>query len=159
MSHSPTKHHHLFSSERLISLISLMIISSVDVFTSRNFLSFSLAWVILLSAIFYDYLPLRCHCGNFFKMIFWLKHYYFFTISFIFLFTLVFFPRKQDYEKCLPDGLQIAISTVFLLKTLKPIFSKFFLILSVNLMLIYSFELQLQYIVEIICLMGIYLLH
>lgn len=158
---SPTKHYHLFSREKLIILMSLMIISSVDAFTSENFFSFSIAWIILLSAIFYDYVPFKCHRSNFFKMIFWIKHYYFFTISLLFLFTLVFFPRKQDYEKCLTiaDGLRIATSTIFLMKILEPIFSKFFLILSVNVMLIYCFQLQLQFIVEIICLMGIYLLH
>ena len=152
---SSTSHHLPFSSEKLSCLIALVIVSSIDVFTTKNFLSFSIAWLVLLSAIFYDYLPLKYkRKNNLFHLIIWLKNYYFFTISFIFMFTMV---RPDD--KSLLDGLQLSILTVLLMKNLKPILSKFFLLLSVSALMIYFFQLELQSIIEIVFLTAIYLLH
>lgn len=144
-----------FSSEKFLSLISLAIIGSFNAVYTQNYLSFTLAWLILISFICYDCFNLKCKQQSFLKLIILIKDYYFFAVSFLIIFNLVSFPHQLNYQNGLLDGLQIII----LIKVLKPVFSKFFLLLCVNVLMIYFIDLKTQFILEIIFLVGTYLLH
>lgn len=149
----------IFPTKNSLFLVYSIIISSSKIYVAKNFISFFLACLIVISTLCSNSFFFKCKNKTYFKLIIFLKDYYFFLLSLLLLFSLIYLSHTSGYNKGFMDGLEIAILTALLLRCLSKKLSGFLVFFVTHLINVFVFELNMIFIIEMNICLAIYFFH